>query len=240
MKKFTDIFQRGLIVSCQAREGEPLFGSNIMARMAKAAELGGAIGIRANSPPDIRAIKEAVPLPIIGIYKINTEGFDVYITPTFESARAVADAGADVIAIDGTGRARPNGETLESLIRRIHKEPGVPVMADCSTLAEGVNAVRAGADAVATTLAGYTSYTRETDSPDFELLAGLIKNAGVPVIAEGGYRYPAQAGRALKMGAYAVVVGSAVTRPHKITARFVKEMKPYLTRLNLRASSELP
>jgi len=224
MKKFEEIFARGLIVSCQAREGEPLFSSDIMARMALCAALGGAIGIRANSPRDILAIRQTVSLPLIGIYKIKTDGYEVYITPSFDAAREVAEAGADAIAVDATNRARPKGETLASLIHRIHNELDRPVMADCSTFEEGMKARELGADAVATTLAGYTPYSRHTEEPDYEICEKLADNLDVPIIGEGRFFSPEQASLALQLGAYAVVVGTAITRPQDITARFVKSM----------------
>lgn len=228
MKKFTETFPRGLIVSCQAREGEPLHGSDIMARMALSAEMGGAVGIRANTPEDIAAIKKLVSLPVIGIYKIQTGESEVYITPTFESAQAIAGAGADAIAIDATRRTRPQGQTLDSLIDRIHQELNLPVMADCSTVEEGIAAAGAGADVVASTLGGYTSYSRRMEEPDFELLKGLIEHTDLPVIAEGRYHTPEEAALALSLGAYAVVVGTAITRPHEITAGFVRKVQNVL------------
>ena len=234
MKEFETIFKRGLIVSCQARDDEPLHGAGIMARMARAAEIGGAVGIRADGSQDISEIKKIVSLPIIGINKIKTEGFDVYITPTFDAARTIALAGADVIALDGTARPRPNGETLTSIIHRIHEELGQPVMADCSTLDEGLAAVIAGANAVSTTLSGYTSYSPKMEEPDIELLRALIQKAKVPVVAEGRYHYPEQAGHAMQLGAYAVVVGGAITRPQEITKRFVNKINKYLPPKRLR------
>ncbi len=224
MKSFCEIFPRGLIVSCQAREDEPLHGSEIMARLAVSAEMGGAGGIRANSPEDVRAIKSACRLPVIAIYKVHTDYAGLFITPTFETARLLAVAGADAIALDGTSRPRPGGEMLPEIIRRIHDELQLPVMADCSTVEEGVMAAGAGADAVATTLAGYTPYTKKTDGPDWAALEGMIREAGTPVVGEGRFYYPPQAARALEMGAWAIVVGGAITRPHEITRRFVDEM----------------
>lgn len=228
MKKVTEIFRRGLIVSCQALDDEPLHGAEIMARMALAAERGGAVGIRANTPADIRAIRAAVRLPIIGIYKRVYEGSDVYITPTFAEAQAVAQAGADMVALDATARPRPKGETLAELVGRIHGELGVPVMADCATVEEAVRAAELGCDVVASTLAGYTSYTRMTEGPDFELLAEMLRRSPVPVFAEGRFHTPEQAARALEMGCYAVVVGGAITRPHEITARFAAAIRTVL------------
>lgn len=228
MKKFTDIFPQGLIVSCQAREDEHLHGSDIMARLAKSAETGGATGIRANSPEDIAAIKKSVSLPVIGINKFKTENFGLFITPTFESAKVLVEAGADVVAIDATNRPRPGGEKLEDLIPRIREELGVPVMADCSTWEEGNHAADLGADVIASTLAGYTSYTVKTDGPDFKILEKMIQLKKAPVIGEGRFYYPEQAVRALEMGAWAVVIGSAITRPQQITARFAEQMNRFI------------
>lgn len=225
MRHPKEIFPRGLIVSCQALEHEPLHGSHIMARMALAAQQGGAVGIRANTPEDIRAIREMVSLPIIGIYKREYEGSDVYITPTFDEARAIAEAGAEMIALDATLRPHPNGETLGGLIRRIHDELDLPVMADCSTLEEAVEAARLGADVVSSTLAGYTPYSRKTEGPDFDLLREMLQQVNVPVFAEGRFHTPEQVAQALAMGCYAVVVGGAITRPQEITARFAAAVR---------------
>ena len=211
----------GVIVSCQALPHEPLYGAEIMARMAIAAAQGGARGIRANTPQDIQAIRRAVDLPIIGLYKEEIPNFSVYITPTLDHARAVAEAGADMIAIDATDRPRPAGD-LAAFIALIHGETGRPVLADISTFEEGVAAVEAGADLVATTMSGYTPYSPQIKSPDLDLVALLVKNIRVPVIAEGRYHMPDQARDALARGAHAVVVGGAITRPHEITRRFVE------------------
>jgi putative N-acetylmannosamine-6-phosphate epimerase len=221
LNAFLNRVRGGLIVSCQALDDEPLHGSPIMARMALAAQQGGAVGIRANGPDDIRAIRHAVPLPIIGLYKEGKEG--VYITPTFDHARAVAQAGADVIAIDATERPRPGGETLAELIQRIHAELNRPIMADVSTLAEAQAAAAYGADLVGPTLAGYTPYSPPADDP-LILLRAIAAASPVPVIAEGRISTPEQARAALATGALAVVVGSAITRPQWITARFAQAL----------------
>ena len=213
----------GLIVSCQAPEGTPLHGSHIMAAMARAAEIGGAVGIRADGPNDIRAIKQAVKLPVLGIYKIRYPDCEPYITPTFEAAREILAAGADIIALDATLRPRLNGLTADELIRQV-KALGVPVMADISTLEEGVAAAESGADIVATTMSGYTPYSPKSDEPDYALIEGLVARVKVPVIAEGKIWTPEQARKALDLGAYAVVVGTAITRPHVVTERFVRAM----------------
>ncbi len=212
-----------LIVSCQALEDEPLHGAQIMARMAVAAEIGGAAAIRANSPADIRAIKQAVDLPVIGLYKQGDSG--VYITPTFEAAAEIAAAGADVIALDCTNRLRPDGVSLVALLGRIQRELGLPTFADVASLPEAQAAAAAGAAMAGPTLAGYTDARPTPDGPDFELLAQMIDQLPIPVIAEGRVTSPEQARWALDLGAWAVVVGSAITRPRAITARFVQALQ---------------
>ena len=219
MLNITEVFPRGLIVSCQALKHEPLYGSEIMAKMAIAAQVGGAVGIRANTPEDITAIHAAVKLPIIGIYKVDIEGSEVYITPTFESAKQIANCGVSMIAVEATNRVRP--EPLDRLIGRIKDELGLPVMADCSNFEEAMQANKFGADVISSTMAGYTSYTVKTEGPDLDLLKRMIDANVAPVIAEGRYHYPNQVAEALSMGAHAVVVGGAITRPLEITTRFV-------------------
>lgn len=219
-----DVIQQikgGLVVSCQAEEGEPFYAPELMARFAKSAELGGAVGIRAKEP-DIRAIREICRLPIIGIDKVHLDGFDVYITPRIEDAQRIADAGAAIIALDCTPRPRPGGVTMEQLIRRIKQELQLPVMADISTLEEAVAAERAGADLVATTLSGYTPYSRKTDGPDWDLLRETVQAVEVPVIAEGHLSSPADAQTAFDLGTWAIVIGAAITRPIALTQRFVE------------------
>ncbi len=208
-----------LIVSCQALADEPLHSPYIMARMAVAAQAGGAVGIRANSPVDIAAIKAAVNLPVIGLYKDGDSG--VYITPTLRHAREIAEAGADIIALDATQRPRPDGSQLADLIAQIKNDVGAMVLADVSTLEEGLAAAAYGADFVAPTLAGYTDYSVKQAGPDFDLLRALVAQSSVPVIAEGRIRTPEEAHATLQTGALCVVVGSAITRPQWITAQFV-------------------
>jgi len=214
-----------LIASCQALPDEPLYGSHIMAVMARALEIGGAACIRANSPADIAAIKEAVNLPVVGLFKASVPGFSLHITPTLEHAHAVVAAGADMVAVDATSRPHPDGDDGAGFIARLKAELDIPILADISTLEEGVAAADAGADAVGTTLAGYTPYSRQLETWDAELLRDLVSAVDVPVIAEGRIWTPAEARQALDMGAYAVVVGSAITRPRLITARFVRAMQ---------------
>ena len=225
LASFLEQVRGGLIVSCQALEDEPLHGATIMARMALAAWQGGAVGIRANGPEDIAAIRAAVPLPIIGIYKDGVEG--VYITPTLAHARAISEAGADIIALDATERPRPDGRSAAELIAQIHAELGKPVLADISTFAEAEAAEAAGADCVAPTLSGYTNYSPILDEPNFDLLKSMCSHLHVPVFAEGRIHTPQQAHEALACGVHAVVVGGAITRPQQIAARFVHQLHQF-------------
>jgi N-acylglucosamine-6-phosphate 2-epimerase len=215
----------GLIVSCQAGLEEPLHGSAFMAAMAQAAKMGGAVGIRANGLEDIAAIRSAVELPIIGLWKEDVPGYSVRITPTVEHARWVVAAGADIVAIDATDRPHPDGLSLSERIAAIHRETGCSVLADVATFAEGQLAREAGADLVATTLSGYTESSPQMEEPDFELLQKLAAMLQVLVIAEGRIATPDQVDQALDLGAFAVVVGSAITRPQWITEHFVRQIK---------------
>ncbi len=216
----------GLIVSCQALKDEPMFGSGVMAKFALAAKQGGAVGIRANTVKDIRAIKKAVDLPIIGIIKKVYAGSPVYITPTFSEAKTLIDEGVDVIATDGTLRLRPRGETLSDLVKKIRDyNDKVLLMADCSTVEEGENAEKLGFDFIGTTLSGYTEYTKGVSLPDYEMIGKLVRILKTPVIAEGGIKTPEELKKALDLGAFAAVVGGAITRPKQITERFVSAIK---------------
>ncbi|GGB42644.1 N-acetylmannosamine-6-phosphate 2-epimerase [Fictibacillus barbaricus] len=221
IKNIFNSIHKGLVVSCQALEGEPLNGSAVMGKMARAAEMGGAAAIRANGVQDILCIKSTVHLPIIGLIKQEYDGSDVYITPTKREVDLLLEADADMIALDATRRQRPNNEQLKDLINQI-KKGGALVMADISTLQEGLLAQNLGADCVSTTLSGYTSYSRQLKEPDFTLIRELKEVLSIPVIAEGRISTPKEAKQALEAGAYSVVVGSAITRPQDITKRFVQ------------------
>lgn len=219
-----------LIVSCQAEAGFPLNTPGHLAAMAATAARGGAGAIRASDPDNIRAIRDAVELPIIGICKRDYPGYAVRITPTRHEVEDIADSGCDIIALDATDRPRPNGETLPDLIRFIHEVCGLAVMADISTFEEGVAAAAAGADLVATTLSGYTDASRnspgpQTTAPDLVLVRKLARRLAVPVVCEGHVSTPQEANAALLAGAYAVVVGSAITRPHLITEGFANAVR---------------
>lgn len=210
-----------LIASCQALPDEPLHGSETMVKMARAAEQGGACGLRIQSADDIRAVKQALDLPVIGLIKRDYPDSEIYITATAREVDEIAAAGADIIALDATDRPRPNQGSLADLVERIHGA-GCQVMADIATYEEGIAAQALGADCVSTTLSGYTRETAhtKTDGPDFDLLARLARDLIIPVIAEGRIWSPEQAAQAMSLGAHAVVIGSAISRPQLITQRF--------------------
>ena len=214
----------GLVVSCQAQANNPLHGPAMMAAMARSAVKGGAVGIRANGAADVAAIREAVEVPILGINKIADSRGQVFITPTAASAAEVISAGASLVALDGTTRPRPGGETLANLIEVIHAA-GVPALADVATLRDGIYAIECGADAVGTTLSGYTDDSPRLDGPDFDLLRELVTRSPVPVFAEGRIWTPEDAQRAMALGASFVVVGTAITNPTAITNRFVAALR---------------
>ena len=212
----------GLIVSCQALSTEPLYSSFIMAKMAYAAKLGGAVGIRANTPEDIKSIKQMVDLPMIGLYKQVFDDSEVYITPTYEAVDELVEAKADIIALDATNRVRTNGITLEEFFTKIRKKyPKMLFMADCSCFEDGIRAMELGFDLVGTTLSSYTKETQETILPDYGLMKKLAETLTIPVIAEGGIWSPEELKKAMDTGVYAAVVGTAITRPMEITKRYV-------------------
>ncbi|CEG28543.1 N-acetylmannosamine-6-phosphate 2-epimerase [Bacillus sp. B-jedd] len=216
-----------LVVSCQALENEPLHSSFIMAKMALAAKIGGAAGIRANSKADILAIKEEVSLPVIGIVKRDYEDSEVFITATEKELEELLESGCEMIAMDATARKRPGGVTLEDLVAFLRKKnPAVQLMADISTVEEARTAEKLGFDCVSTTLYGYTNETKGSKlyEEDFNFLKTVLKEVTIPVIAEGNIQTPEMAKQALALGAHSIVVGGAITRPQNITAAFVQEI----------------
>jgi N-acylglucosamine-6-phosphate 2-epimerase len=209
-----------IIVSCQAAASSPLHGPATMAAMACAAVAGGAAAIRANGARDIAAIRAAVDVPVLGIDK-SGDPAGVYITPDVDSAAAIVAAGAHVVALDGTLRPRPDGRAFAEHLAEIHARFGVEVMADVDSFEAGIAARDAGADLVATTLSGYTGAS-VPEGPDVELVARLSAALDCPVIAEGRYWTPTDVHAGFDAGAYAIVIGTAITNPEAITRRLVE------------------
>jgi N-acylglucosamine-6-phosphate 2-epimerase len=211
-----------LIVSCQASEGDPLDNLDTLTRIATSVLRGGAGGLRAEGIARVAAFRAITQLPIIGLIKTYDTNGDVYITPDFRSAKAASDAGADIIALDCTARRLAAAEPWPELIHRIHAELNRPVLADIATLDDALAAERAGADAVATTLYGYTAETASIRTVSWPLIQSIVAHLTIPVLVEGHISNPQDVRRALDLGATAVVVGSAITRPETIAARFVE------------------
>lgn len=214
-----------IIVSCQALPSEPMYCEemSLMPFFANAAKQAGSKCIRTSSIRDVVAIKEATGLPVIGLVKRVVEGYDSYITPTMKEVDDLVAADSDIVALDCTNRRRGDGTTINEFIAQIkEKYPDIVLMADVSTFEEGVNAAACGVDLVGTTLSGYTDYSPKVDGPDFALVEKLVKALDIPVIAEGKVHYPDQAKKMLELGAHAVVVGGAITRPLEIAQRFYK------------------
>jgi N-acylglucosamine-6-phosphate 2-epimerase len=209
----------GLVVSVQAPPGSPLGAPEHMAAVARAAAAGGARAIRAEGAADVRAIKTAVGLPVIGLRKRELAGTPVYITPELRDAGEIATAGADAIALDATLRPRADGLGAAAFIDRLRKEVAIPLLADVDGFDAGVAAREAGADAVATTLSGYTGGAAH-EEPDIELVRRLAAELDCPVLAEGRYATPELVRTAFEAGAHAVVVGTAITDPLTLTRRF--------------------
>ena len=214
----------GLIISCQALEDEPLCSPFIMGRMALAADQAKAGGIRANTVADIQEIKKNTNLPIIGIIKRNYGDCNVYITPTMKEIDELSKEGVDIIAIDATKRDRPDKVELKDFVKAIkEKYPNQIIMGDISDVSEAVYAESIGIDIVGTTLCGYTDYTKGNEP--LVTLGDVLKSVKIPVIGEGNLDTPDKAKKAIEMGALAVVVGGAITRPKQIAEKFVKAIE---------------
>ena len=224
-----DIMRGTVIVSCQATPGEPLYDKyrTVMPLMARAAKQAGAKMIRTSSARDIAAIKEETGLPVIGLIKREYPGYTGRITMTMREVDECMEALADIVSIDCTDCPRGDGLTAPQFLEKVReKYPNIIIMADCATLSEAVAAVEAGADLVGSTMNGYTPQTRgDKDGPNFELVEAMAKTLSVPVIAEGRIHTPEQAKEMLRRGAWAVVVGGAITRPLEIASRFINAVK---------------
>lgn len=223
-----ETIHKKMIVSCQAIPGEPLYveEKSVMYLMARAAKLAGAPAIRTSSVRDVVAIKEETGLPVIGLIKTWYEGYESYITPTMKEVDELVKAGSDVVALDCTMRKRGDGRTVSEYIAAIReKYPDIILMADISTYEEGMNAKQCGVDILGTTMSGYTTYSRQGNGPDYELMSRLAEDADIPVIGEGKIHSPEQAVKALQTGVWAIVVGGAITRPLEIAQRFMKAIE---------------
>lgn len=219
-----DAIRKGLVVSCQAPKESPLHHPDMIGAIAHAAVLQGAVGVRIDTSEHVKAVRKLVDVPIIGLWKQECPNSEVYITPTAEHAKAIAQAGADIIAIDATARVRPDGQSMADLVRYIHDELGKPVMADIDTLENAIAAAQAGSDVVGTTLYGYTKETCHQTPPGFDLLAKMVQQLDVPIICEGGIRSPEMARQALELGASAVVVGTAITGVDLLVQRYIAQL----------------
>jgi len=229
-RELIESLKDGLIVSCQVQKDDPIYTDDIVVKMAEAAKWAGAVGIRANSPEQIKAIKEKVDLPIIGLYKIWNDDTDVFITPTLESAKQVWEAGADIIALDCTSQITHEKTKAFELLQIVKKEiPEAIIFADVSNYDEAKRAIELGADIVAPTLYGYTEETKNIEEPNLREFARMCRDFkdDAYVMMEGHLYTPEDAMKCIYLGAHSVVVGSAITRPHLTAKRFVDLLNGY-------------
>lgn len=231
-KQLLDSIKDGLIVSCQAKKDDPIYLPGIIEKMAEAAIWGGAVGLRLNEPENIRAVRKVTNLPIIGLWKQYSESSDVFLTPTLEAVDAVVKAGADILALDATNRLNINNKKAYTLIKKVkEKYPDLLILGDIRNAEDAKLALNAGADMIAPTLYRFDPQAKSTENPDFKMLAKIIKvteSLGFgKVLMEGKIHTPEEAMESLYLGAYAVVVGSAITRPHLSTKRFVNKINRY-------------
>ena len=227
-RELIDQLKGGLIVSCQASPSPSLESPDVISAIAEAVVAGGAVGIRADGPENLRAIRERGKVPVIGIWKRDLPDTEIHITPRLEDLLAVADAGAQVVALDATSRPRPGGETLDEIVSEAKDRCSALLMADVSNFEEGVRAADLGFDFVSTTLSGYVGEASgEQEYPDLGLVEQLADHFGdtVPVVAEGRISTPEQAVEAFRRGAHAVVVGTAITRPQVLAQAFCEAIQ---------------
>jgi N-acylglucosamine-6-phosphate 2-epimerase len=220
--------QNGLIVSCHMDPAMKIDAAVYLEGITQAAEQGGAAALRVEGVANVRNLRKKTSLPIIGLVLAKYDDGSDLITATLADIKQLTDAGADIVAVDGTNRQRPSGANGFSFLHEAVKHSEVPVWSDISTFEEGVRSAEIGADLVATTLSGYTRDSAQSNAcePDYELVSGLSSSLVIPVIAEGRVYSPEDAAQAISVGAYAVVVGTAITRPSLITKMFVSAMQP--------------
>lgn len=230
VRDLVDPMKGGLVVSCQVQRDDPIYTPDMVVKMAEAAAWAGAVGIRANSPEQIRAIKEAVELPVIGLWKVWHPDTHVFITPTMTEVDAIVEAGADILALDCTFQTTHEGTRAADLLPQARERyPELPVFADVSNVEEARLAVERGADIVAPTLYGYTAETAHIEGADYRMFAQFCRELGdaAYVMMEGHVYTPEDAMKCVFLGAHAVVVGSAITRPHLTAKRFVDLLGGY-------------
>lgn len=222
--------KHGLIVSCQSEGDDPFNHPDLITKFAQSGQMGGAVGIRSEGKENIKAIRAAVELPLIGIIDGQFENGWICVTPDFSDIDTIIDAGADIVALDVTPRKRPNGMDGVEFFNDVRNRYALPLIADISTFEEGIRAAEMGADAIATTLSGYTEYTQKylTDEPDFQLIEELSRAVKIPVIAQGRIWTPHHAKEALMRGAFCAVAGTAITRPRMVTKKFVDTMNVHI------------
>ncbi|MCX8010315.1 MAG: N-acetylmannosamine-6-phosphate 2-epimerase [Ignavibacteria bacterium] len=225
MNNILEQLRNGLIVSCQAEDDDPFNSPEGVALFAKAAMMGGARGIRSEGIEKTRSILKSVNIPVIGLVKSKFDDGSVCITRNFNEVESLHSLGCDMIAIDGTHRSKNNLSGPE-FIQLVREKFNCTIMADISTVEEAIASIQAGADCVSTTLSGYTpqTLTQFNTEPDFDLVKNLVARISIPVFAEGRISTPMQARKMIELGAWAVVVGTWITRPRIITKYFVEEI----------------
>lgn len=225
MEKIFLQLKNKLIVSCQAEGNSPFNSADGVTLMAKAAKLGGAEGIRSEGLEKTKNIIEEVQLPTIGLIKSKFEDGYVRITGTFKDVEDLVSIECTIIAIDGTFRRREN-LTGPEFLKSVKQKFNCLIMADISTVDDGIACFQAGADCLSTTLSGYTPETEKlkTDNPDYNLIKELAQKVSIPVFAEGRINSPKNASEAIKQGAWGVIAGTAITRPNIITEWYIHEI----------------
>lgn len=213
--------KRGLIVSCQVPDGTPIDTPEFIAAQAKTVLQAGAIGIRAQGVSNVKAVAEVVSVPIIGLIKRYSESTLIHITPEIEDVLNLEQAGADIVAIDATGRLRENAVSFPAFMEELRRRTDIPILADVDTVEAAIQAEVLGCDAIATTLSGYTE-APAPKLPNIKLISDITQQVKIPVIAEGGFSKPEHVMQAFQAGAWSVCIGTAITNPYLLTKSFVQ------------------